>query len=391
MEFYGSEGKKLKKKDKTVFYYPPSIKTGKKTPNQLIEVPGIFDPESKVKKFVEMCVQISLPDVSSEEFSKIWEEALAKNSIIIEAMETLKSESDSAADMWKSKAYGKAIKVLKTVKIPIVSGEQAMKIPGIGKGIAAHIDEILKTGFLRSQEERLENSIKRQTTLEKFLSIWGVLPRHANQWYAKGHRDIEDLVNEKLTEQQKVGIKYIDDIKEKIRRKEADLVFSVIKAYIFKAYPKSKIEMVGQYRRGINDIEKMDIIISTGVLNQGKLELEEIVHHLSKVGIITDAPVINDDHMMGIVFLPSSKTHRRIDIRLISPELWGVFLLLMTGPSTFETQIRQQASQLGYKLSDKGLFKLSVKDDGDEFIPTKTEKDVFASLEIPYVEPEKRS
>jgi DNA polymerase/3'-5' exonuclease PolX len=382
MELYGPEGKKMKKKDKEVFYYPPS---GKK----LIKVPGMFDAAADVKNFAQFCLSISHPDVTSTEFEQAWSSALSRNDMVIEAMETLKRENESSGDVWKSRAYAKAVKSLKALKIPIVSGPQVMKIPGIGKGIASHIDEILKTGKLKSQEERLESSIQRQAVIEKFMSIWGVGSKTANVWYAKGHRDIEDLAAEKLTEQQKVGIKYIEDIKEKIPRAEAEEIFDKVKKVIIKLYPKSKVEMVGSYRRGAEILGDIDIIVSTS----GKEELEKIINSLRDVEIITDAPSLGDEKFMGIALRSEgpNEIHRRIDIRLVPIDEWGTALLHSTGPDTFNIQLRQQASQLGYKLSEKGLFRLSVQDDGDELIPTRTEADVFKELGIDFVEPEKRS
>jgi len=390
MELYGPEGKKLKKKDKEVFYIPSASKN-----NKLIRVPGMFDPEKEVKTFVKMCVKITNPDTTENEFENMWQTALKKNEIVVDAMETLKRENEASGDIWKSRAYAKAIKALKNLKIPIVSATQIIKVPGIGKGIASHIDEILKTGKLKSQEDRLESSIKRQSVIEKFLSIWGVGPKIANKWYDKGYTDVEDLIGEKLTEQQKVGIKYNTDLKLRIPREEASSIFSIIKKVILKKYPKSKMEMVGSYRRGSETLGDIDIIIYTGVIGQGKLELEDIINDLIQADVITDSPVLGDEKFMGIAVLPGlsdgNVIHRRIDIRLVPLEEWGTALLHSTGPDTFNVQLRQQASQLGYKLNEKGLYRLSVKDDGDEFIPTKTEKDVFTELGISYMEPEKRS
>lgn len=384
MELYGSEGKKLRKKDKEAFYYPANSK-------KLVKIPGMFDSEKDVKKFVEMCVKISIPKASTKDIDEMWATAIARNDIVINAMEELKKENESSGDVWKSRAYGRAVKSLKALKIPIVSGVQVMKISGIGKGIASHIDEILKTGKLKSQEERLESSIKRQAVMEKFLSIWGVGPKHASKWYENGHRDIEDLVNEKLTDMQKVGIKYIEELKIKIPRAEAKSIFDVVRERVKALYPKAKIEMVGSYRRGATEMGDIDIIIYTGIPTQGRLEMEELIADLVENEIITDAPVIGDEKFMGVALDSNGVHHRRMDIRLVPINEWGTALLHSTGPDTFNIQLRQQASQMGYKLSERGLYKLSVQDDGDELIPTPTEASVFEALGTSYVPPEKRS
>jgi DNA polymerase (family 10) len=46
--------------------------------------------------------------------------------------------------------------------------------------------------------------------------------------------------------------------------------------------------------------------------------------------------------------------------------------------------MRQVAKELGYKLSEYGLFK------NNEKIEIKSEKDVFTLLKLPYLEPNER-
>ena len=61
-----------------------------------------------------------------------------------------------------------------------------------------------------------------------------------------------------------------------------------------------------------------------------------------------------------------------------------------TGPQAFNMQLREQASQMGYKLNEYGLFKLSTTDDEDERLPSHTEEEIFKELGMAYVEPEDR-
>ncbi len=389
MDLYNEEGKKLRKKDKQPFY---RIGNNKK----LIKIPAADDDEKVIKSFIKVCLPLSRNDVAmdAEELDDIidvmWAEGIERNKLIIDAMDTLKREHESEGDVWKTRAYGKAIKSLYDFKVPIVSGTQVMKIPGIGKGIAAHIDEIIKTGRLKSQDERLESSIKRQSIIEKFMKVWGVGPKHANAWYAKGHTELSDLESEKLTEEQKVGLKYYDDFQKKIRRSDAEFVYRKIVENLKVVDPKLKIEMVGSYRRGADEIGDIDIMIA----QSPKLgELKDIISKLiiitpHKVKIITDAPVLGKEKFMGAVI--GLGVHHRIDIRLVPLAEWGTSLLHHTGSDAFNRQMRQIASQMGYKLSEKGLYKLSVKDDGDELIPTITEEDVFKELNMDWVPPEKR-
>lgn len=58
-------------------------------------------------------------------------------------------------------------------------------------------------------------------TISLFGEVWGIGPATALKLYDKGHRTVDDLNNEdSLTNAQKLGLKYFDDIKQRIPRKE---------------------------------------------------------------------------------------------------------------------------------------------------------------------------
>ena len=59
-------------------------------------------------------------------------------------------------------------------------------------------------------------------TISLFGEIWGIGPATALKLYEKGHRTLDDLKNEEsLTNAQRLGLKYFDDIRKRIPRHEA--------------------------------------------------------------------------------------------------------------------------------------------------------------------------
>jgi DNA polymerase lambda len=89
----------------------------------------------------------------------------------------------------------------------------------IGNRIATQIWEIVQTGDL----EKLNELNKRQdlVVIKTFISIHGVGPTTAQGFYAQGYRSIEDLKTKaKLNNQQKIGLKYYDDLLVRIPRYE---------------------------------------------------------------------------------------------------------------------------------------------------------------------------
>ena len=58
-------------------------------------------------------------------------------------------------------------------------------------------------------------------TISLFGEVWGVGPATTLELYEKGHRTLDDLrKDESLTNAQRIGLKYFDDIKQRILRHE---------------------------------------------------------------------------------------------------------------------------------------------------------------------------
>lgn len=219
------------------------------------------------------------------------------------------------------------------------------------------------------------------------MKVWGARAKVAREWYQKGYRNIADLKEEKLTAQQKVGIKYFDDMQEKISRDEIkrflDAVVKSIKELV------EKIDVVGSYRRGASESNEIDLLVFIDDV-PGKKILKNIVKTLEDDGLIVESPILGAQKFMGIAMAPDGTKGLRLDITLLNIKDRGAALLNSTGPRAFNLQLREQASQMGYKLNENGLFKLSTVDEEDEKINARTEQDIFKVLRIPYVAPEDR-
>lgn len=384
MELYNIEKKPLRKKDKEAYYYDDK---GRFSP-----VPGMFDSKEEVFAFVMSCAKRSIPKVTNQMLEEVWEEGEEKKIIILEALEQLKREHESAADYFKSAAYGRAIPAIKKLQVPLLSGAQAQKIKGIGKGIGSHIDEILRSGRLKSVEEREEYRIQRQKAVETFTKIWGVTAKIAGEWYTQGYESIEDVPDAELTDQQKAGIKYMDELTQQIPREEISEFADELTAQLVGTNGVEYVDIVGVYRRGAAEVEAIDIMVSVDESQKiGKPLFRKIVAILEKAGIITDAPVFGTKKFMGVAQIPGSKIHHRIDIALVYSDARGAALIHSTGPQAFVVHLKEMAAQQQYKLTEEGLFKLTSKDDEeDEKISVPSEKDVFSALKMQYTDPEDR-
>ena len=71
----------------------------------------------------------------------------------LEALASLEGEDHGSQDPFKIRAYRKAAEIIRELDYELTSGEEAKKLPGIGKGIAKKIDEFLQTGEIARLEE----------------------------------------------------------------------------------------------------------------------------------------------------------------------------------------------------------------------------------------------
>ncbi len=390
MELFNEEGGKLRKKDKMTFY--------KDDAGKLHRVPKMTDNKDIVFPYLRMCALRTIPGVTDDMINEVWAEAEGKLATIIEGLEQMKGEAEASGEnTWKVIAYVKAIKRIKTLTVPILSGEQAQKLDDIGPGIASVINEILRHGRIKTFEERVEGTTKRQAVMDIFLPIWGVTAKIAGLWYAKGYKTIEDLEAGsstprsstksprsplKLTDKQKLGIKYYEDFNKKIPREEVNAIVNEISNTIDDA--GVAVIGVGPYRSGEENVDEIEILIK-GL--SGKAALKKIVTTLSKKGLfqIVNPDLGTLDAKKFVGACAYAGTRHKITIYLLPEDDVGIFLLFSTGPKNFIANIKEQAAILNYRLDAKGLVKLSM--DNDEFINTPTEEDIFKELSMTYVEP----
>jgi DNA polymerase/3'-5' exonuclease PolX len=71
----------------------------------------------------------------------------------LEALASLVGEEHGSKDPFRIRAYRKAAEIIRELDYEVLSGEDAMKLPGIGKGIAKKIDEFLQTGEIARLEK----------------------------------------------------------------------------------------------------------------------------------------------------------------------------------------------------------------------------------------------
>ena len=264
----------------------------------------------------------------------------------------------------------------------------------MGKGIVSKIDEFINTGKI----ELLENFKKNPIVLahKELTTVFGIGPKKAKDLISKRILDIADLKRAekkglvKLTNSQKVGLKYYEDLQKKIPRKESENIKNLIEKEFKKIYGQpASAKLAGSYYMGKKTSGDIDIVLSIKNINKVDGILQDFVTYLYNNNILLDSltgskiPSGKSNSYMGII-TNGKKVARHIDLHIVKDEELPFHMLYFGSGEHFSRMIRKVAKTKGYKLNDKGLFK------GIKKVNVKTEKDVFNKLKLNWVPPEKR-
>ncbi|GFP96163.1 DNA polymerase lambda [Phtheirospermum japonicum] len=310
----------------------------------------------------------------------------------------------------RSFSYYKAIPVIEKLPFKIESADQVKDLPGIGKSLQDHIQEIVNTGKL-SKLEHFQNDEKVRT-INLFGEVWGIGPATAVKLYEKGYRTLDDLKNdESLTNSQKLGLKYFDDIKTRIPRNEVQEMESIIQKTGQEILPGVRTQVVivcgGSYRRGKASCGDMDIVITH---HDGKSHigfLPKLVKRLKDINFLredlifsvhseegTDSGV---DTYFGLCTYPGRELRHRIDFKVYPRDIYAFGLIAWTGNDVLNRRLRLLAESKGFRLDDTGLFPATLGSGGKRgsrgsaSLKFGTEKEVFDFLGFPWFEPNERN
>ena len=303
---------------------------------------------------------------------------IIKNLKLLEEYETLNKEP------FKARAYNKVINSIEMSMEKLDSLDDFANIKGIGEKIKEKIKEYFETGKINAVERALSDpkfSLKR-----KLANLYGVGPVKIKDLMEKVN-SFEELKEkpELLNDKQKIGLKYYDDMMQRIPMYEGKKHYDIINKTFNKTYKDIEFELVGSYRRQNSDMGDIDVLIK----NRPDLELKNLIIELKSSGYIIETLANGKNKFMGLCKLSPELPARRIDILIADPSYYYYALLYFTGSYQFNIYMRRIALQKNLSLSEYGL-----KDKKGKIIDTtdkiKSEKDIFDYLEIPYVLPEKR-
>ncbi|KAH8671992.1 hypothetical protein BGZ60DRAFT_374299 [Tricladium varicosporioides] len=344
---------------------------------------------------------------------------------------------ESVGHDFSNRAYSAAISTISCYPYKLTSAREVLKLPGCGPKTSALFQQWKDLGYLEEAEE-LKNDEKNKTLI-LFTGIFDVAGKTAREFYDRGWRTLEDVVEygwDSLHRTQQIGVKYYDDFQSRMSRQEVEKVANIILEIANEIRPGYQMVICGGYRKGKPDCGDVDVVLShpdeeatEGFLRPllDALEVKEYVTHTLKYsertsdggqGSVTwkggrksgsgfdsldhmfvswqdpEWPTKNKD-LEQIPRMENPNVHRRVDI-IISPwKTAGCAILGWSGGTTFERDLRQWCrDKKNYKFDSSGVRSVSSgtwidleKGDGDMI--TK-EKRVFEGIGLEWRDPTER-
>ena len=301
------------------------------------------------------------------------------NEKYIEILEKLALVTHAKGEFFKEKAYKRAAEEMYLFDYEIKDIDKLKGIYGFGEAIIKKLKEFQKTGKV----SYLENSD--DLMLLELTQIHGIGNKKAKELIEKHKiKTIDELKKRKelLNSKQLLGLKYYEDIKQKIPRSE---IVEYEKHFKKNIIPGTEMEIVGSYRRGKSESGDIDVILSSKT--DDRTVYTEFIKNLVEQNIIVEKLSSGKIKTMAIIQLPEKRA-RRLDILYSPPHEYGYAVLYFTGSKMFNIGMRRHALSLGLSLNEHGLTEVKTKKKLE--IVLKTEKEIFSFLGIQYVDPRKR-
>lgn len=305
--------------------------------------------------------------------------------IFLEIADLLEIEE---ANPFRVRAYRTAARLIRglpeELQDMVARGDDLTRLAGIGKDLAAKIEEIIKTGHAGALD-RLHKEVP--ASLEELLKIPGLGPKRVKLLYDNLH--IKTLAQLKSAAQ-KGRLRNLPGFGKKTEQQILDTVAAhrsserrflyhtaqhyaqPLLAYLQQVTGVKEVCIAGSYRRGKETVGDLDILVTaTGdsPVMQKFVQYDEVVEVVSK------------GSTRATVFL---RCGIQVDIRVVAQQNLGAALHYFTGSKAHNIRIRRLAQQGGLKVNEYGVFK------GERRIAGDTEESVFKAVGLAYIPPELR-
>lgn len=299
---------------------------------------------------------------------------------------------------FRVRAYRNAARVVyglpKSAYDMLKNKEDFSELPGIGKDLAAKIEEIIRTGKL-SLLEKVHRTMPEG--LERIMQIQGLGPKRIKTLYdtlkIKSIAELKRAVKaHKVREIPGFGDRIEEDILREIERvkraegsirlDQAEEIGLPLLEYLKKVKGVKKAVIAGSFRRAKETVRDLDILAAC---EPGSKVMDSFVNHEDA------SKVVSHGDTRSTIILRSGM---QVDLRVVPEESYGSALLYFTGSKAHNIAARKLAVRKGLKMNEYGIFRVKDKSTGKKIeekrLGGRTEEDVYGEIGLPFIEPELR-
>jgi DNA polymerase (family 10) len=301
-----------------------------------------------------------------------------------------------AADPFRIRSYRRAAESVDGLPAPIwdliPDQKKLLEIPGIGKGMAANLRELMDSGKLSVREELMA---KYRPSMLELLKIQGLGPKTIQLiWSAYQVCDVEGV--EKLAKEGKIRtlprmgekqeqkiLKGIEDYRRlsgRFHLDDADRVAQQLTAHLAGLPGVEKVTPAGSLRRGRETVGDLDVLVTGACCNTPK-QRDVVLDRIVNFPGILDVLAKGENKVSFKL-----RSGMQVDVRLLPPESYGAAMLYFTGSKSHNVALRQRALKMRYTLNEYALAKL----DTNKKVAGKTEEGIYKKLGMDWIAPEMR-
>jgi DNA polymerase (family X) len=293
------------------------------------------------------------------------------------------------ANPFRTRAYRNAARTIHdlTESVADIVADPARSltdVEGIGKDLAEKVATLCQTGSLPMLTELLAEIPE---SVLAILRVPGLGPKRAAQLFHELKVSTLDQLRAACEAHKVQGLKGFGakteavilqglDIASEAERRilwiEADQHVQEILAHMKSCKAVEQIAAAGSYRRGKETVGDLDFLV---VASDG----DAVMDHLAQFGSVASI-IARGDTKMSLRLASGIQ----VDLRTVPIESFGAALQYFTGSKEHNIVLRGRAKSRGLKINEYGV----LRDDAQ--IAGRTEKGVYATLDLPCFPPELR-